>query len=205
MHSILSHNTYFIKEHVGIFKAANNYDVFDAETDEHLMECREKIGFSTKILRFTPFRRVTPFCSVAQTLGGDSLFIVRRGVTFWMSQIEVLDKNEQLVGAFRQRWSWLAFLSGWGCANVDVLNPQGQVICRIAPDFNVVQFRFVTKDSEDVAVITKQWAGLAQELFTSADNYMLSIAPNVDKKSPLRLLMLAAVLCIDFVFKEGTK
>ena len=39
-------------------------------------------------------------------------------------------------------------------------------------------------------------------MFTSADNYILEIKDKVEKDSPLRLLILAAVLCIDMVIKE---
>jgi hypothetical protein len=39
-------------------------------------------------------------------------------------------------------------------------------------------------------------------LFTSADNYMLSISENVPPDSQIRQLILAAVLCIDMVLKE---
>jgi hypothetical protein len=62
MNTALSKNVYFIKEHVGMFKAANNYDIHDPETGEIVMECREpRLGLLTKILRFTDFKRLTPF------------------------------------------------------------------------------------------------------------------------------------------------
>jgi hypothetical protein len=39
-------------------------------------------------------------------------------------------------------------------------------------------------------------------LFTTADNYVLQINENVPADSPLRVLILAAVMCIDLVLKE---
>jgi hypothetical protein len=39
-------------------------------------------------------------------------------------------------------------------------------------------------------------------MFTSADNYVLEINDTVDKTDPLRLLIFAAVICIDMVLKE---
>ena len=50
--------------------------------------------------------------------------------------------------------------------------------------------------------MTKKWAGLGKEMFTSADNYILEIAESVPADSRLRILILAAVLCIDMVLKE---
>ena len=62
MHKVLSRNVYLVKEHVGIFKAANNYDIYDPETGALIMECREeRMGILTKILRFTDLKRMTPF------------------------------------------------------------------------------------------------------------------------------------------------
>ena len=41
-----------------------------------------------------------------------------------------------------------------------------------------------------------------KELFTSADNYILEISPQVPAGNPLRQLIMAAVMCIDMVLKE---
>ena len=53
-----------------------------------------------------------------------------------------------------------------------------------------------------LAQVTKKWAGLGKELFTSADNYVLSIDESVPAGSPGRKLIMAAVMCIDMVLKE---
>ena len=51
MHPVLNRNLYLVKEKVGMFKAANNYDIFDPETGEEIIHCREEnIGMLTKIL-----------------------------------------------------------------------------------------------------------------------------------------------------------
>ena len=54
----------------------------------------------------------------------------------------------------------------------------------------------------EYAHVSKKWSGFGKELFTSADNYMLSINEKVEKDDPIRLLILAAVMCIDMVLKE---
>jgi uncharacterized protein YxjI len=50
--------------------------------------------------------------------------------------------------------------------------------------------------------VTKKWAGLGKELFTSADNYVLEMSDKVKDKPDLKRLILAAVMCIDMVLKE---
>ena len=54
----------------------------------------------------------------------------------------------------------------------------------------------------EFAHVTKKWAGIGKEFFTSADNYMLEISSSVPANHPIRQLILAAVMCIDMVLKE---
>ncbi len=49
MNQVLNRNLFFVKEHVGMFKASNNYDIYNPESQEMIMECREpNLGFFTK-------------------------------------------------------------------------------------------------------------------------------------------------------------
>ncbi len=62
MNSILNRNIYLIKEHIGMFKASNNFDIFNPDNGSLLMTCREpNLGFFTKMFRFTDYKRMTPF------------------------------------------------------------------------------------------------------------------------------------------------
>jgi uncharacterized protein YxjI len=56
--------------------------------------------------------------------------------------------------------------------------------------------------NNELAHVSKKWAGLGKELFTTADNYMLSINDSVKKEDNVRILIMAAVMCIDMVLKE---
>ena len=63
-------------------------------------------------------------------------------------------------------------------------------------------FKFISADNKEFAIVTKKWAGFGKEFFTSADNYVLQIDQQVPENHPLRQLILSAVMCIDFVLKE---
>ena len=39
MSNPINKNLFLVKEHVGLFKAASNYDIHDPETGEVIMEC----------------------------------------------------------------------------------------------------------------------------------------------------------------------
>ncbi|MDH5379303.1 MAG: phospholipid scramblase family protein [Cyclobacteriaceae bacterium] len=195
MNSILERNLFFVKEHVGMFKAANNYDIHNPETQEMIMTCREeKLGWFTKILRFTDYKRMTPFHVEIKTNAGEKVLSVKRGVSIFLSSVEVFDENEKLVGKFKQK-----FFSIGG--KFDVLDTDDQVLCALKGKWTSWDFKFLKGDVE-FAQVSKKWAGFGKELFTSADNYMLSIDEKVPGDNPIRLLILAAVMCIDMVLKE---
>ena len=195
MHSLLKQNLFFIKEHVGMFKAANNFDILNPETKEIVMTCREEqLGGFTKLLRFTDYKRMTPFHIEIKSPSGERVLEVKRGVSIFLSTVEVLDEKGNLVGRFKQK-----FFSIGG--KFDVLDSNDQIICTLKGKWTSWDFKFMQGNNE-LASVSKKWAGFGKELFTTADNYMLSINETVGKEDPARILILAAVMCIDMVIKE---
>lgn len=195
MHSILSGGLFLVKEHAGIFKAANNFDIFDPNSGQKIMECREpNLGFFTKMFRFTDYKRMTPFHVEIKTSQGQPVLTVQRGISLFLSRVEVRDETGTVVGYFKQK---LFSIGG----KFDVLDAQEKSICTLRGKWTSWDFRFVQGDKE-LARVAKKWAGLGKELFTTADNYMLSIDPSVPSTSNVRVLILAAVMCIDMVLKE---
>lgn len=178
-----------------MFKAANNYDIYDPATQEIVMNCREEnLGFFTKMLRFTDYKRMTPFNVEIKTPAGEKILTVKRGVSIFLSNVEVFDEKDTLIGRFKQK-----FFSIGG--KFDIIDPNDQKLCSLKGKWTSWDFKFVSEDTE-FAHISKEWAGLGKELFTSADNYMLNIDEKVPADHPLRLLILGAVMCIDMVLKE---
>ncbi len=195
MNSVLNQNLFFVKEHVGMFKASNNYDIHNPENQKIIMTCREeKLGFFTKLLRFTKYKRMTPFNLEIKTPSGEKVLTVKRGISIILSTVEVYDENDKLVGKFKQK-----FFSVGGKFNI--LDPMGNMLCKLQGKWTGWDFKFV-KDNKEYAHVSKKWSGLGKEMFTSADNYMLEINNIVPKDDPLRILIFSAVICIDMVLKE---
>ena len=195
MHPILNQNLFFVKEHVGMFKAANNYDIYNPETNEMIMICREeKLGGFTKMLRFTDYKRMTPFNVEIKTMTGEPVVTVKRGVSFFISKVMVYDENNTLIGKFKQK-----FFSIGG--KFDVLDANENPLCTLKGKWTSWNFKF-TKDDIEFAEVSKKWAGIGKELFTTADNYILKIDERVPQDNVMRSLILAAVMCIDMVLKE---
>ena len=81
MDPALQRNMFLVKEHVGVFKAANNYDVLDPQSGQVVLHCREDgLGFFTRLLRFTDYKRMTPFDMRIKTPNGATVVRVTRGV-----------------------------------------------------------------------------------------------------------------------------
>ncbi|OIN86996.1 MAG: RNAase [Alphaproteobacteria bacterium CG1_02_46_17] len=195
MHPIFEKNLFLVKEQIGIFKAANNFDIFDPETGSKVLECREpNLGLFTKLLRFTDFKRMTPFEIVISTPEGRKLLTVKRGISILHSNVEVLDENNRKIGSFNQK----IFSIG---GRFEVLSPAGQLLCMLQGNLIGWSFKFLRKEQQ-IAEVSKKWAGIGKEFFTSSDNYVLQIDGNVESADPLRTLIFAAVMCIDMCLKE---
>ena len=137
---------------------------------------------------------MTPFHVEIKTAGGEKVLSVKRGVSIFLSTVEVFDEKDQLVGKFKQKF----FTIG---GKFDVLDANERTLCTLKGKWTSWDFKFV-KDNVEFAHVSKKWAGLSKELFTSADNYILKIDEKVPADNPIRVLILAAVMCIDMVLKE---
>jgi uncharacterized protein YxjI len=196
MNPVLNRNLFFVKEHVGLFKAANSFDIFDGQNQQLVMQCREEnLGFFTKMFRFTDYKRMTPFDIDIKTVTGEKIVTVKRGVSFFLSTVQVLDESGTVIGKFKQK-----FFSIGG--KFEVLDAHDKPLCMLKGKWTSWDFKFVASDNREFATVTKKWAGLGKEFFTSADNYVLQVSQDVPENHPLRMLILAAVMCIDLVLKE---
>ena len=194
MNPIFNQNVFLVKEQIGMFKASNNFDIFNQENNELVLTCREpNLGFFTKLFRFTDYKRMTPFDIEIRTATGELVIQIKRGVTVFRSDIDVFDGGGRKIGVFKQQ-----FFSFGG--RFEVHDQQDKNLCTLQGKWTGWDFKF-SKDNKELANVSKKWAGLGKEFFTSADNYVINIS-DVAEDNPLRQLIIAVVMCIDMVFKE---
>jgi len=195
MNPILNQNLFLVKEHVGMFKAANNYDIYNPENNQIILNCRENnLGFFTKVFRFTDYKRMTPFNIEITTASGEKVITVKRGIAWLRSTVEVFDEKDRLIGTFKQK-----FFSFGG--RFEILDKNEKPVATLQGKWTGWDFKF-THENKQLAQVSKKWAGMGKELFTSADNYILQIEETVVADSSQRQLIMAAVMCIDMVLKE---
>jgi uncharacterized protein YxjI len=165
------------------------------ETGDKLLECREpNLGFLTRMLRFTDYKRMTPFDVHITDPSGNIIVQVKRGLSFFFSKVKVHDETGRVIGGFNQK-----FFSVGGAFRV--LDEHGSEVCQLTGKWTGWDFQFKAQGVQ-LARVTKKWGGLGKELLTSADNYVLEISDAVPPESQTRKLILAAVMCIDMVLKE---
>jgi len=195
---MLGRTTYFIREHVGFMKLSDTYDILDPETQGQLGIAKEKISGFMKLLRFIINKRILP-TKVFVYEGSDPndesrlLFSIQRGFTLFRSKVDVLNPDRSVVGWFKSKvWS----IGG----AFRVFDIQGQEVAMVKGDWKGWNFRFLDAAQNEIGTITKKWAGIGKELFTSADNYMIAL--NGESEPSRAALLLAAGLAIDTIYKE---
>jgi uncharacterized protein YxjI len=188
---------FIVKEHVGVLKLADTFDIFDARTQARVGLATETPGGFIHFLRFLINKQLLPNqVTVRQgDENGPVLFTIDKPFTFLRSKVVVHDASGQAMGYFKSK----LFSLGGGFWVHDMSD---QVVAEIKGDWKGWNFKFLNGQGGEIGLVTKKWGGLAKELFTSADTYAVSIAESAGDGRATRILLLAAALAIDIVFKE---
>ncbi len=198
--SLLDMRQFVIKEHVGLLKLSDVYDIIDPETQEVVGLAREVVSGFKKFLRFFINKQFMS-TSVDVTEGGEEgplLLRITRGFSIFRSKVYVEDGDGNQLGYFKSKILSL----GGGFWVYDMSDNQ---VAEVKGDWKGWNFKFLSPSGGEMGVVTKKWAGMAKELFTSADTYMVSLDEKAADSRPATILMLAAALAIDIVFKETGK
>ena len=195
---MLNRKSYFIREHVGLMKLSDTYDILDPETQKQLGIAKEKPGFLVLILRLVMAKQLLPtkvfvYEGTDPEIESRKLFSIQRGITLFRSKIEICDSRGKVIGWLRSK----AFSLGGA---FHVFNAGGQPVAFVKGDWKGWNFRFLDQSEREIGTITKKWAGIGKELFTSADNYIISL--NEETSPEKSILLLAAGLAVDTVYKE---
>lgn len=193
---MLDRTKYLVKEHIGAFKLTDAYDIFDAETGEKLGVAREEIHSAIKWLRLIVQKQLMPTTVVIRDDDEQPVLTIHRGVAFLRSKVSVADAQGDPIGYFK---SHLFSLGG----GFDVFNLSDQKVAEVKGDWKGWTFKFKSAAGQELGTVSKQWAGMAKELFTSADNYVIALNDDTSSNPSLAALLLAAGIAIDTVFKEN--
>ena len=190
MHTIFDYNTLIIKEHVRFLKLNNVYEIF-SEQNQKLGDIKEETAGIVKFLKLTSLRKSLPFVIAYYNMSGQQLLKLKRAFTFFLSKINVY-QNEQLVGYYKQRFRIKP--------TFEIYDKNDKLIANIKGNFIAWDFKIEDINGNIIGGINKKWEGLAKELFTSADNYVIRFHGKVDETT--RRLIMSAAASLDMVYKE---
>jgi len=192
---LLRRKTFFIKEQVEFMKFSGIYDIYDPETNIQIGVAKEESGTLTKILKLILEKRFLPVKFVIYD-SENSLPIaeIKNSPSFFRSKITVTNQNRKIIGYFQSKI--LTLVGGFM-----VFDSNNNRVAEIKGTWTSWDFKFLDSSGIEIGTITKKWAGLGKELFTTADNYMISLN-NLQSNEDETALLLAAGLAIDVIFKE---
>ena len=190
---LLGHRTYFVKERVGMLKLADVYDILDPETQQPIGLAREEPPTWARYLRLLVNKHFLPTAvNFYEREGGPVVLSIRKSPSFLRSKVSVHDASGRVVGHFKSK----LFSIG---AGFWVLDPEEQQVAEVKGDWKGWNFKFLGPGGQELGTVTKKWAGIGKEMFTSADNYVIALS---ETRPEHALLLLAAGLAVDVVFKE---
>lgn len=168
---------------------SNQYTLLSEEGQE-LGMIQEKLN----IWRFLLKRYFSPIKATMFDSDHQMVAYMKKGWAFLRPTFKVYDTQDQLlvslksqITLLKQKYNFfdanqneVAFLQGnWTSWDFNISDPQGNTLC----------------------TITKKWNGVMKELFTTADSYIVEIAPNVTD-THLRTALIMSACTIDLICKE---
>ncbi len=196
---MLDRKEYFIREHTGLMKLTDTYDILDPGDQSLIGIAREEVPDWAKYLRLVMNKQMLPTTvNVYEHEGSPPLFSIHRPFSLFISKVFVSDGSGKQLGYFQtQPFSFTLKL--------DVFDRDGSKLAQLKGDWKGWDFQFLGNDGTEMGRVTKKWGGIGRELFTSADNYMVVLSPDVAHSNELSALLLSAALAVDILYKEGSR
>jgi len=191
---LLSNRCFLVKERVAVLKLTDTYDIFDPSTGERIGVALDKPPSWAKYARMFLHKQFLPTrVEISENeFDGPMLTILKRP-GFFRVEVSLLDSRGQIFGSFRSK----LFRLGGGFY---VYDSQGSVIAEVNGDWKGWNFSIVSESGRRIGEVTKKWAGVGKEIFTTADTYVISVGES--EKPETVAMALAAGLAVDTVFKE---
>jgi hypothetical protein len=200
---VLECNTFAITEHKRVLSSVHRHDIKNGETGEVVGTAVELIGRLSRILRWVLGRRLLPTTVEAREKPDDSLvFTIHRSAYLFRARVEVRDAQDQLVGYFTSE-----FLPVGG--HLRVYDQDDKYFASVRGNLFGSSYRFLSADGTvQLGEVTKTRGGLAggaRGALFSADNYFLMVNPDLSELPLAKMLILAAALAVDIIYKSESR
>jgi uncharacterized protein YxjI len=198
MSQLLELNRMFVRQKAKLIELTNEYAIMDEEGNQVGAIRQEGQSAARKVLRFvTSVDQFLTHRLGIYDAGGAKVLELRRPGKIFKSKIHVTDAAGQPVGSIIQE-------NVFGKIRFGLVDPAGQRLGAVnAENWRAWDFHIADSSGAEIGRITKKWAGVGKELFTTADNYMVEISPSAT--GPLRSLAFAAAAGVDTALKQDAR
>lgn len=179
----------------GMYEGENSYDVLGAADNKGLDEYHAAETSSLAVRCLCKSNRPW-LINLTNTQTGQMLLQITRPFRFYFHEILVQTGQGATVGRVCRTFACCS-------RNFGVYDHTGELLLTIkSPLFSPWTFN-VMHGYQQVGEIKKQFSGIAQEMFTDADNFGVQFDPALSDAT--KTLLLAAVFLIDFMYFEDNE
>jgi uncharacterized protein YxjI len=192
---LLDTDRMFVKQKAKLIELTNEYSIFDESGAQVGLVREEGQSGARKVLRFVSNvdQFLTHRYAVSEADGSVILRMTRPGKIL-RSKVHVTDAAGTPIGSILQQ-------NVVGKKRFALESPTGELLGAInAENWRSWDFQILDPQENEIGRITKKWAGVAKEMFTTADNYFVEIKAGLS--GPLRQLATAAAVGIDTALKQ---
>jgi uncharacterized protein YxjI len=192
---LLNRNVLVIEQKPKLVELTNEYRILDDDGNEIGVIRQEGQSKARRLMRLVTSvdQFLTHRLSVYDSAGGKVLEIVRPAKVL-KSTLQILDGRGNQRGRIVQR-------NVVGKKRFSLEDAEGDALGSIdAENWRSWDFAIHGPDGAEVGRITKRWAGILREGFTTADRYLLHISGDVAPE--LRLMMVASAAAVDIALKQ---
>src|SRR5688572_10956947 len=102
---LLKRKTFLIREHVGMLKIADAYDILDPENGQKIGFAKERPSGLVQFLRvITDWKQMLPTrVDIHEDENRPPVLSIKRGLTFIRSKIQVVDASGAMLGYFKSK------------------------------------------------------------------------------------------------------
>ncbi len=189
----------FVRQHAGILKLTGTYDIIDPANGQVIGAAKEVPPTWAKYLRLLVNKALLPTSvEVSESGSTGTAVALHKTAGIFTKRVRVTTGTGAELGYFQSK----PFSLGGALRLHDT---SGKLLGEVKGDWKGWNFKMVDTQGRELGVITKKWAGIGKELFTTADQYAISLSEAAAANRGLSTLLLAAGLAVDLVFKENAK
>lgn len=196
MPGLLDTERFFVNQKAKLIEINNEYKIMDEEGNQIGAIRQEGQSKMKKLAR--ALTNLDQYMTVNMSVydaAGTKVLGITRPRKFIKSKVLVTDGQGQAAGSIEQQ-------NMIGKIRFSLIGPGGEALGGInAENWRAWNFQIADAQGAEIGRITKKWAGMGKELFTTADNYMVEISGTAP--APLRVLAFAAAAAVDTALKQN--